>query len=92
MADSFPSFYLQRATREFAADLDALRAADDFKPDSSVPLLVHALQQGAGMYGDAERERVMTTTTTTGDEKEEEGAKEEKKERRKKRKSEGKTV
>jgi ribosome assembly protein 3 len=90
MANSFPSFYLQRATREFAADLDALRAADDFKPDSSVPLLVHALQQGAGMYGDAERERVMTTTTA--EEKDEEGVKEEKKERRKKRKSEGKTA
>ncbi|KAH6668608.1 ribosome-assembly protein 3-domain-containing protein [Plectosphaerella plurivora] len=89
MADSFPSFYLQRATREFASDLDALRAADDFKPDSSVPFLVHALQQGAGMYGTAERERVMAGPAEEEKEEEKE-VPVEKKEKKKRRKSEGK--
>lgn len=59
MSADFPSFYLQRATREFAEDLDKIRLADDFKPDSSIPFLVHALQQGAALYPDADRARVM---------------------------------
>lgn len=53
----FTAYYLQRATQEFAEDLDKVRTADDFKPDS-VPLLVHALQQGTALFATKEKARV----------------------------------
>lgn len=101
----FPSFYLQRATREFAEDIDKVRQADDFKPDSSVPFLVHALQQGASLYSEAEQARVMappaaepeaavTVADAAADEEEEvkdTKKKEKKKEKKSKRKSEGRS-
>ncbi|KAL2185949.1 hypothetical protein L209DRAFT_743356 [Thermothelomyces heterothallicus CBS 203.75] len=34
VAAEFTSYYLQRATTEFAEDLDKVRAADDFKNDA----------------------------------------------------------
>ncbi|MCJ1378034.1 hypothetical protein MMC17_001130 [Xylographa soralifera] len=57
-ADTFESFYLQAVTREFADDIDKVRNASDFK-DSSLPILIEALRQGVGIYGEEERERVM---------------------------------
>ena len=100
-AADFPSFYLQRATREFAEDLDKIRLADDFKPDTSVPTLVHALQQGAALYSPADRARVMAPPEVAApaaaeedaDEKMEEDVKPKKegKEKKKKRKSEGRS-
>jgi ribosome assembly protein 3 len=43
---NFSAYYLQQLTHELSDDLDKVRAAEDFKPDS-VPFLVHALRQGA---------------------------------------------
>ncbi|MCJ1320861.1 hypothetical protein MMC15_006202 [Xylographa vitiligo] len=57
-AATFESFYLQAVTREFADDIDKVRSASDFK-DSSLPILIEALRQGVGIYGEEERERVM---------------------------------
>ncbi|MCJ1432611.1 hypothetical protein MMC27_001968 [Xylographa pallens] len=57
-AATFESFYLQAVTREFADDIDRVRNASDFK-DRSVPILIEALRQGVGIYGEEERERVM---------------------------------
>jgi ribosome assembly protein 3 len=45
----FEQYYLQRATRELAEDLDKVRTADDFKNDA-ISILVHALKQGAEMW------------------------------------------
>ncbi|MCJ1399301.1 hypothetical protein MMC11_002503 [Xylographa trunciseda] len=56
---TFESFYLQAVTREFADDIDKVRNASDFK-DSSLPILIEALRQGVGIYGEEERERVMS--------------------------------
>ena len=55
---NFTSFYLQRATKEFAEDLDKVRNAEDFKADS-IPFLVHALQQGAGLFSAEDQKRVV---------------------------------
>lgn len=88
----FSSFYLQCATREFAEDLDKIRLADDFKPESSVPALVHALQQGAALYPDAERARVMSPPEAAPAAVEDEARPaKEGKEKKKKRKSEGRS-
>ncbi|MCJ1285730.1 hypothetical protein MMC26_005071 [Xylographa opegraphella] len=57
-AATFDSFYLQAVTREFADDIDKVRNSSDFK-DSSLPILIEALRQGVGIYGEEERERVM---------------------------------
>ncbi|TLS23141.1 uncharacterized protein PpBr36_06677 [Pyricularia pennisetigena] len=58
----FEAFYLQQATKEFAEDLDKIRAADDFKNDA-VPMLVHALKQGATMFAPAEQARIVEGTS-----------------------------
>lgn len=62
-SDKFAATYLQRLTGEVAEDLDKVRNADDFKPDS-IPFLVHALQQGASQFRDADKERVIRSTET----------------------------
>lgn len=49
VSEAFTSFYLQRATREFAEDLDTIRNADDFRSDS-IPTLFSALSQGTSMF------------------------------------------
>lgn len=56
----FAAYYLQRATREFAEDLDKVRGASDFKNDA-VPLLVNALQQGMALFSDKERRRIVAS-------------------------------
>ncbi|CAM1503740.1 Fc.00g013310.m01.CDS01 [Cosmosporella sp. VM-42] len=63
----FSSYYLQRATQELSEDLDKVRNAEDFKADS-ISFLVHALQQGAGLFSSEDQKRVVTASksgTTT---------------------------
>ncbi|CAP49261.1 uncharacterized protein PODANS_5_5870 [Podospora anserina S mat+] len=55
----FTSYYLQRATQEFGEALDAVRSADDFKPDSSIAVLISALQQGTGMFSEEDKRAVI---------------------------------
>ena len=57
----FEAYYLQKVTAEFADDIDKVRNANDFK-ESSVPILIEALRQGAVLYGEEERKRVMGGT------------------------------
>lgn len=56
---AFTKYYMQRATQEFAEDLDQLRGADDFR-DDALPLLVNALQQGASLFSIEEQRRIVT--------------------------------
>ncbi|KAK0648761.1 ribosome-assembly protein 3-domain-containing protein [Cercophora newfieldiana] len=60
VASEFTSYYLQRATKEFAEDLDKVRTADDFKNDA-IHVLVNALQQGTAMFSPEEQRRVVET-------------------------------
>ncbi|KAK4159627.1 ribosome-assembly protein 3-domain-containing protein [Cladorrhinum sp. PSN259] len=55
----FTSYYLQRATQEFAEDLDKVRGAEDFKADSGIQMLIAALQQGTEMFSVEEMRRVV---------------------------------
>ncbi|KAK4246374.1 ribosome assembly protein 3 [Corynascus novoguineensis] len=59
VATEFTSYYLQRATTEFAEDLDKVRAADDFKNDA-LQILVSALQQGTVLFSPDEQRRIVT--------------------------------
>ncbi|KAK0939326.1 hypothetical protein LTR29_009071 [Friedmanniomyces endolithicus] len=52
---AFEDFYLRQATKEFANDLDKLRAANDFHGTESIALLVGALRQGTACFGVEER-------------------------------------
>ncbi|KAM0243863.1 hypothetical protein ACHAP5_006815 [Fusarium lateritium] len=54
----FASYYLQRTTQELSEDLDKVRNAEDFKADS-IPFLVHALQQGTGLFSSEDQKRVV---------------------------------
>ena len=58
VSSEFTAYYLQRATQEFAEDLDKVRVADDFKNDA-VPLLVNALQQGTALYSPEQQRRIL---------------------------------
>ena len=49
---------MQRATTEFAEDLDRIRGADDFKGDA-LALLIGALQQGTSIISMEEQRRVV---------------------------------
>jgi ribosome assembly protein 3 len=60
VAAEFTSYYLQRATQEFAEDLDKVRSAGDFRNDA-VPLLVNALQQGTVLFSPEQQQRIVTT-------------------------------
>ncbi len=64
VAAEFTSYYLQRATTEFAEDLDKVRAADDFKNDA-LQILVGALQQGTAMFSPEEQRRIVTAAART---------------------------
>lgn len=74
VAAEFTSYYLQRATHEFANDLDKVRGADDFRADA-LPILVHALQQGTATFSPADQRRIVTAEAASSS-----GAKEESKE------------
>ena len=54
----FEACYLQMATAEFATDLEKLRQAPDFK-DSSVPILIEFLKQGAKKFSEEEKRSAM---------------------------------
>jgi len=58
MDPHFQAIYLERVTQEFANELDRIRTADDFRPDS-VPVLVAALQQGAALYSPEQQARIV---------------------------------
>lgn len=58
LAEKFTSHYLQRATTEFAEDLDQIRGADDFN-GNSLQILVHALKQGTGVWSEEEMRRIV---------------------------------
>ena len=62
--EDFEALYLQQVTREFADDIDKLRKAGDFT-DSSVPILVDALKQGALLFDEEERKKLMRTVDET---------------------------
>jgi len=51
----FESFYLRTITKELSDDLDKIRSANDFS-EKSVPILIHALQQGHKIFSDEEKE------------------------------------
>ncbi|TKA74856.1 hypothetical protein B0A55_05329 [Friedmanniomyces simplex] len=55
---AFEDFYLRQATKEFANDLDKLRAANDSHETGSIALIVGALRQGTACLGREERVRV----------------------------------
>ena len=57
-SSDFESFYLQQVTTEFADDLDKIRNARDFN-EKSLGVLIAALKQGASMYSEEERRKVM---------------------------------
>ncbi|MDI1485087.1 MAG: hypothetical protein OHK93_000221 [Ramalina farinacea] len=59
LSSDFEQFYLQKATAEFADDIEKLRKATDFK-ESSVPVLIAALKQGAGNFTVDQKRKVMT--------------------------------
>ncbi|KAL8375716.1 hypothetical protein RB595_007027 [Gaeumannomyces hyphopodioides] len=61
----FEAFYLQRATRELAEDLDRVRAADDFRGPDAVPMLVRALRQGAASFSPRDQARIVAGATAT---------------------------
>lgn len=72
---AFTSYYLQRATREFAEDLDAVRAADDFSSGggggggggAALRTLVGSLTQGVEMFSPAERRRVVAAAAAAAE-------------------------
>ncbi|KAH7369950.1 ribosome-assembly protein 3-domain-containing protein [Rhexocercosporidium sp. MPI-PUGE-AT-0058] len=58
MEAAFAQFYMQRATAEFADDLERLRTSDDFK-DEAVPMLIAALKGGTAMFSMEEKKRIV---------------------------------
>lgn len=48
---------MDHVVREFADDLDRIRAADDFG-EGSLAILIQALQSGVEAFGEGERRRV----------------------------------
>ena len=57
----FASFYLRKITEELADELDKVRSANDFS-EGSLPILIHALQQGQSIFSEEEKRRVMGET------------------------------
>ena len=62
---AFTKYYMQRATTEFAEDLDKIRGADDFKNDA-LSLLIGALQQGTECFSIEEQRRVVMSGRDRG--------------------------
>lgn len=57
-APDFASYYLRKITQELADDLDKIRSANDFS-ERSLPILIHALQQGQGIFSEEEKAMIM---------------------------------
>lgn len=55
--EAFSSFYLRKVTAELADDLDKVRQAGDFRARTSLPMLIHALQQGEAIFSAEEKGR-----------------------------------
>jgi ribosome assembly protein 3 len=64
VSEAFTKFYMQRATTEFAEDLDRIRNTEDFK-DDALPTLVNALQQGVFNFSIEEQRRIVTAGRQT---------------------------
>jgi len=47
--------------KELEDDLDKVRSAGDFS-DTSLPVLINALQQGEAIFTDEEKKRIVTAT------------------------------
>lgn len=58
VSTAFTQLYTRQAAEEFAEDLDRVRRAEDFS-DAAVPLLIAALQQGAGLFSMDEQRRLV---------------------------------
>ncbi|KAF2846055.1 hypothetical protein T440DRAFT_502082 [Plenodomus tracheiphilus IPT5] len=56
--EEFEALYLRKVAAELADDLDKVREAQDFKANS-VPMLIHALKQGASLFSVEEKRRVV---------------------------------
>lgn len=54
----FASYYLRKITQELADDLDKIRSANDFS-EKSLPILIHALQQGQSIFPEEEKAIIM---------------------------------
>ena len=57
-SQTFEQWYLRQVTKEFADDLDKIRQSKDFS-ESSLPMLIFALKQGAELLSEEERARIM---------------------------------
>lgn len=57
----FSSWYLRQVTKELGEDLEKVRSASDFK-DSSLPILINALQQGESLFSRDEKLRIVGAT------------------------------
>lgn len=62
-AADFTDYYLQRATKEFAEDLDKIRTAGDFKGDA-LPLLIGSLSQGMSVFPKSDQIRVANAQSS----------------------------
>ncbi|TID14421.1 hypothetical protein E2P81_ATG09294 [Venturia nashicola] len=58
---TFSAWYLRQVAKELEEDLDKVRSAGDFS-NSSLPVLIHALQQGASTFTDGEKKRIIAAT------------------------------
>ena len=56
--EDFGPIYLRKITAELGDDLDKVREAPDFKA-SSLPMLIHALRQGEGIFSVEQKRRVV---------------------------------
>jgi ribosome assembly protein 3 len=63
--EAFEAYYLQRATKELGEDLEKVRNAPDFKPES-VQILVNALRQGASTFSPANQKRIVNAGASKG--------------------------
>ncbi|RKF79905.1 putative ribosome assembly protein 3 protein [Golovinomyces cichoracearum] len=55
---TFSKVYQHMVTTEFSNDIELLRSADDFN-DTSIPILINALQQGTSLFTIEEQRRVV---------------------------------
>lgn len=60
VSEAFNAYYMQKVAAEFADDLDHIRNADDFS-DTSLPMLVNALQAGAAIFSEEDRKRIVSS-------------------------------
>ncbi|TQS38418.1 hypothetical protein Golomagni_01075, partial [Golovinomyces magnicellulatus] len=55
---TFSKVYQHMVTTEFSSDIELLRSADDFN-NTSIPVLINALQQGTSLFSVEEQRRVV---------------------------------